>query len=255
MSIATAFDLSESWLNSEQRFIAGVECEIESVYNPNLGFAGFEPTEDGSLRNNGIEFISIPLPKEALLEAFTNLHAHLEFYNPQEAFSPRTSTHVHVNCRSFDFAQVKTLVLLYALYEDFFFAMCEPGRRDNIHCVPLTETFLPTLYKKELKYLINGWHKYTALNILPLTKLGTVEFRHLQGTGNSELLKDWLTTLENLWILAQREVITEQSLCDDASIKRWWWKLFGHSSRIAPLAPSINNVIAGSLIDVKFSLI
>ena len=255
MSIATAFDLNESWLNSEQQFIAGIECEIESVRNPHDGFAGFEPTEDGSLRNNGVEFISIPLSKHILLDNFTNLHANLEFHNRQDAFSPRTSTHVHINCRSLDFSHVKTLVLLYALYEDFFFAMCEPGRRDNIHCVPLTETFLPTLYKKELRYLIQGWHKYTALNILPLTKIGTVEFRHLQGTDDVALLKDWLTTLENLWSLAQRETITEQSLCDEAIITRWWWKLFGHSTRIAPLAPSINNVIAGSLIDVKFALI
>ena len=38
MSIATAFDLNESWLNSEQQFIAGIECEIESVRNPNDGY-------------------------------------------------------------------------------------------------------------------------------------------------------------------------------------------------------------------------
>ena len=255
MTIAYKYGLSDSPLNNCPVFTAGVECEIESVKNPNENFAGFSVTEDGSLRNNGVEFISEPLPKTALLECFDNLHAEILYYKEAEAFSPRTSTHVHINCRSLEPSQVKTLVLLYALYEDFFFAMCEQGRRDNIHCVPLTETYLPALYGKELAQLVDRWHKYTALNILPLTKLGTVEFRHLQGTADTQLFQQWLTTLENLWTMAQRETISAETLADETLLKAWWYQLFSHSPRIMMLSPSFNNILANSLLDVKMAFV
>lgn len=255
MTIATIFNLNSSELNLAQKFYAGVECEIESVKNKEEDFEGFVATEDGSLRNYGVEFISIPLPKDELLSCFTNLHAEIEFYNPSEAFSPRTSTHVHINCRSLEPEQIKNLILLYALYENFFFALCEQGRRDNIHCVPLSETFLPNHYNKELGYLLDKWHKYTALNILPLRKLGTVEFRHLQGTGDTVLFGEWLTALDNLWGLCQTDKITPETLTDERLLKDWWKRLFGHSSRIMMLEPSFNNVIANNLLDVKFAFI
>jgi hypothetical protein len=256
MTIATVFGLNtNSSLNTARDFYAGVECEIESVRNRGDDFQGFVATDDGSLRNNGVEFISIPLPTEKLLHCFNKLHASIEYYNLSEAFSSRTSTHVHINCRSLEPAQIKTLILLYALYENFFFALCEPGRKDNIHCVPLSETHLPGWYNKELAFLIERWHKYTALNILPLTKLGTVEFRHLQGTGDTALFGEWLGALENLWKLCQTEVVSPETLTDERSLKDWWKRLFGHSPRIMMLEPSFTNVMANNLLDVKFAFI
>lgn len=253
MNIANMWGFHEHPLNTSMEFVAGIECEIESVANANDGFEGFEATEDGSLRNNGVEFISKPFPKAALLEHFGNLHDNLVFKNKEQAFSPRTSTHVHINCRSLEASQVRTLVLLYALYEEFFFAMCEHGRRDNIHCVPLTETYLTGHYNHDLKKLIAIWHKYTALNIIPLSKLGTVEFRHLQGTDNPVLLEEWLTALENLWLLAQREPLSGENLANEDVLRSWWYRLFGHVPRIMALSPSFNNIIANSLLDVKLA--
>jgi hypothetical protein len=241
-------------LNTNPNFVAGLECEIESVQN-HRNYGIFNATEDGSLRNYGCEFISLPAEKTTLLTEFKNLHAHLEFYNRPDAFSPRTSTHVHVNCRSLDVSHVKNLTLLYALFEEFFFAMVDQTRRTNIHCVPLSETFLSQNYRHDLSYQINRWHKYTALNLLPLTKLGTVEFRHLQGTDDSNLLEDWLTTLENLWRLSQEVVMDAASLGNEQVINDWFYALFSHSKRVMALAPCLSNMIKNSLIDVKLSLV
>jgi hypothetical protein len=147
--------------------------------------------------------------------------------------------------------------LLYALYEEFFFAMVEQGRRGNIHCVPLTETHLPGNYALPIEKLAQQgrWHKYTALNILPLTTLGTVEFRHLQGTDDVELFGEWLQLLENLWKLSQETTITVEALVSEEVLKSWWKELFGHSKRIMALEPAFNNTIANSLLDVKFAFI
>ena len=252
MNIAESFELNASVLNAAQSFIAGVECEIESVRSQH-DFPNFHATQDGSLRNNGIEFISVPLTKMDLLTSFNNLHASIEFYDREVAFSPRTSTHVHINCRALSTEQVRTLILLYALFEESFFAMTAPDRRTNIHCVPLTETYLPVHYHRSINHLVNRWHKYTALNIVPLAKLGTVEFRHLQGTGDPQLFGEWVNTLETLWKMCQRYVITDDFLLDAKRLKDVWQELFQHSPRVLSLAPAFEQLISNSLIDVKLA--
>jgi hypothetical protein len=103
--------------------------------------------------------------------------------------------------------------------------------------------------------MFKRWHKYTALNIIPLQKIGTVEFRHLQGTGDIEIFTEWVTSLENLWHLCQRESLDEQTLSQPEMISRWFNSLFFHSSRIQAMKFSIPNLISNSLLDVKLSLL
>ena len=253
-NINETFDLKKNALDQVTMFFAGVECEIESVKNKN-DFEYFSATHDGSLRNEGVEFISTPLPKEDLVGSFKKLHAHLEYYEKAEAFSPRTSTHVHINCRTLDELAARQLVLFYALYEEFFFAMVNQDRRTNIHCVPLTETFLPQLYKNGIHIMTKQWHKYTALNVLPLATQGSIEFRHLQGTDDPELFNEWVSTLNNLWLMAQRETITPEALANPEQLRMWWRELFKDSPRILALEPALPNMIQNSLIDVKFSFV
>jgi len=257
MKIWEVFDMAadEMYKNSPV-FIAGVECEIESRPRMKAGKSlspYFACVEDGSLRNNGREFISLPLDKETLLTSFDHLQADLTFDNAQEAFSPRTSTHVHINCLNMELEEIKNLLLLYALFEDFFFMMTE-NRRDNIHCVPLTETYLPEKYSRPIDYLIGNWHKYTALNLLPLRTQGTVEFRHLHGTGNSQTFKKWVDTLSNLWELSRKVTLTDKTLVDEAIIT-WWKFIFKDSPEILQYQAVVPSVIKNSLLDVKLAFI
>ena len=254
MKLFETLKLDKNELDQASRFVAGIECEIESVISKQ-NFPFFVCTNDGSLRNDGVEFISSPLDKGTLLGAFRNLHAEIELNNADDAFSNRTSTHVHINCRNITAEHARQLVLFYALFEEYFFAMVDKERRHNIHCVPLTETFLPSLYKHSLTKNLTHWHKYTALNILPLAKQGSIEFRHLQGTNNPELLDEWLTTLDNLWRMCQREEMNAISLNNPIIIKQWWYTLFGHSKRIMALEPTITSMTRNSLLDVKFAFI
>jgi hypothetical protein len=255
MKISSYYTLSGEVLNTTSAFTAGIECEIEGVVGTPC-FDFFDTTKDGSLRHEGLEFISEPLGKEALLTAFTTLHDELELFEvPEGNFSPRTSTHVHINCRPLEEEQVKTLLLLYALYEEYFFLVVSPARRGNIHCVPLTETHLPGLYHTNLSSLVNRWHKYTALNLVPLCNLGTVEFRHLQGTGDPVVLGEWLTCLERLWELCQRTTLTADSLSSTATLEQWYTYIFGHSEKMRAMTPTLPSLISNTLIDVKFALI
>jgi Putative amidoligase enzyme len=253
--ISQHFGLKGHPCDSMHEFVAGMECEIESIHNPSDTYTGFTTTTDGSLRNHGYEFISAPLVKDELLACFKNLHATLQYHDKSDAFTNRTSTHVHVNCRTLTPEQTKQIVMFYALFEEFFFAFVDPVRRSNIHCVPLTETFLPATYHRNLNVMIDNWHKYTALNILPLVKLGTIEFRHLQGTDDAELTKQWLSCLERLWTLAQKDSVSAAALIDEAHLKRWWLYIFEDCPKVLALENSFHNIIKNNLMDVKLSLI
>jgi hypothetical protein len=251
-TIAELFGTGDPAYRNATDFIAGVECEIEAVKNP--GPVGiFNAVPDGSLRNKGIEFISIPSTKNDLVSAFKHLHGSLQFYPGQEPFSVRTSTHVHVNCLSLDVPQARIMVLLYALFEECFFLMVKPDRRDNIHCVPLTETYMPSLYKRPVDYMIKNWHKYTALNLKRMVDLGTMEFRHLHGTSDAAEFEEWLGCLEALWKLCQRVEINVDTLTKE-NIVFWFECIFSKSPRVMAMRHSLFDIIRNSLIDVKFSV-
>lgn len=163
-------------------------------------------TVDHSLRNNGKEIITVPLPYKESVQTFSDIRSALEL--GENPYSHRTSTHVHLNVLSLDLDQLKHLVLLYALFEPVFFAFVGAERKRNIHCVPLNYTLLPRYYREKVSGLLNVWSKYTAFNLLPVKKQGTVEFRHLYGTGDVEVYRKWLQLISELYLFAQDESST-----------------------------------------------
>ena len=184
-------------------FICGCEFEIESV-KTHIDHPSIVVVEDHSLRNSGYEYKTRPSTYEETLELFDYLHKNLKV--GPEPFSHRTSIHVHVNVRNLPVATVRQMVLTYALLEPLFFKFVGPEREHNIFCVPLSFTTMPSLYKKDIKFMHGAWHKYTAFNILPLglgknseQGLGTIEFRHLYGTNKREVFQTWLLALKQLY--------------------------------------------------------
>lgn len=204
----------EPSLDLEPTFFAGMECEIESVCNTSNVSGFWKITDDASLRNDGREFISPPTTIPELVCEFAKLHKTLVCGGSYPKFSERTSIHVHVNCLHLSPQQVKNIVLLYALLEEFFFLACDPSRKNNIYCVPLSDTYLPSIYRFPLKDLWHRWHKYTALNIRPLSQHGTIEFRHMQGTDDVGLVTNWLTALGKLWDIG-RDIDIKKNLSLD----------------------------------------
>jgi len=204
-------DLMEEACADAEYFICGTEYEIEDVRKCilsdfNIGsdapywMGDIGAIKDGSLRNNGLEFVTRPVTYQRSLELFDYLHDNLKL--GPEPYTPRTSTHVHVNVASMTGPQLKHFVLLYALFEPVFFAYAGEKRKHNIHCVPLSYTLLPKYYNCSISTLIDSWSKYTAFNLKPVKTQGTVEFRHLFGTGDKKVYQRWLTMLMELWSFA-----------------------------------------------------
>lgn len=221
VTVQELFGLSDSFLAChsvarKKEFICGAELEVEDVrdyHSARLEDNGVGITEDGSLRNNGKEFLLAPSYLQSSVEKFKYTHNHIRVGT--EPFSARTSVHVHVNCMYSTVEQVRTLLLLYAIFEPLAFAYAGTERKNNIHCMPLNSTYMPNTYHKPLPDLIEGWHKYTAFNLLPLRELGTVEFRHLGGTADTVRYEEWLKFICTLWTAAHEiGSLTKEHLTD-----------------------------------------
>lgn len=238
---------------TEKGFRAGVELEIEDVQGMRKALALWNPTTDGSLRNNGKEFISAPSDRKTLVEGFKQLHASLIHSAEPEPFSERTSIHVHVNCLDNTVDETRSIILWYALFEPVFFALCHESRRNNIHCVGLDQTVLSGIYRRPLSIYTSKWSKYTALNVLPLKELGTIEFRHMEGHDNAERFEDWLTILENLWAYGKKERFRKE-LLNDAGVAAAFEAIFG-GTKAAKYRAFVKNMTANNLMDVKLSFI
>ena len=238
----------------------GIECEIESVDRDNTSFLklpGVSVQDDNSLRNYGVELVwKAPRTLADSLVIFEKIHQNLAFYNKDQRFSERTSTHVHMNVRNLTDEQALTLVHLYILFEECFFLHAEPSRRENIFCMPLTETHLPSIYNHHhIVEYFQRWSKYTALNLKRMGDLGTIEFRHLHGTDSVEELRGWLTTLENLFVLCQKTEISLELLGDEAAVTKLADQLFSHNKKYQLVRNNLFSFIENSLIDLKLSFI
>jgi hypothetical protein len=247
--------ISEVYVASTAKYCAreaplfvGLECEIESIIDHGkVNTSIFNITNDGSLRNNGYEYVSIPLETKEAVQHFRGLHASL--VKGPECFSQRTSIHVHANCLNLESTEVRSIVLAYALFEEAFFAMVEKDRRHNIHCVPLTETFLPSYYGQSLDGLINRWHKYTALNLKPLTKYGTLEFRHMHGNSDLTLMTEWLSCIEKLFEVG-RSTDVKKTVLDEKALEQSFNAIFG-ATRLADKWSVIRPLMDNAIIDIK----
>jgi hypothetical protein len=176
----------------------GIEVEVENhSINTECRSGMWQLTQDGSLRNTGAEWITHPIKgvwaPYVLRELFT------EVLSKECCFSPRTSVHVHVNCRDLTTEQVQDVILLYACIEPLYFKFAGRGRAKNIYCVPLVDTkLLEFSSHSKMEALIGTWSKYTGFNIVPLADKGTIEFRHMHGTNDHDKLTIWVRLITKL---------------------------------------------------------
>ncbi|MEO6066363.1 MAG: amidoligase family protein [Gemmatimonadales bacterium] len=196
----------------------GVEIELENVSLKYSSIpSSFTRIEDGSLKLEGAEFITIPIKVCFLEEELKRLFKSLR----TSYTSSRCSVHVHLNARDLTSEELKKLLLLYCIFEKSLFHF-SGNRWDNIFCVPLYsypelvgKMLMGTTYEAE--HLV-GWYKYFALNLSPLwggynhesaAKLGTIEFRHMEGTTNTERILTWINLIISLKIAAKKLDLTE----------------------------------------------
>lgn len=173
----------------------GIEVEIEKCIKL-AELKIFHQENDGSLKDAGIEFISIPIKDDNVLYALEELEY---IYNktPKSVFSHRCSIHVHINVSKLTVGQLHALIATYLATENFFFSLVAPERRGNSFCYPLADLCIT---KEDIApENIDEKFKYAALNPHHLVDFGTLEFRHHHGTKNKKELLNWIETILQLY--------------------------------------------------------
>lgn len=107
----------------------GIEIEVESIVRNQPNVPSWKCVHDGSLRNNGQEFIFAgPTCGIKAVTALRELDKAL-CNNTGAECNDRTSTHVHVDVRDLTPKQLKTFLLLSIMFEEVF--MRKTGNRAN----------------------------------------------------------------------------------------------------------------------------
>lgn len=200
--------------NPSPGLIYGVELEIENA-NQDWAVAGMSVTTDGSLRHNGLEFITSPMTYSNMMHVLTNFFgnakmppdgAQLGLAEELRNYSERCSVHVHTNVGNLTFDQLASLCILYQVFESCLFNFVGNDRQKNIFTVPWSETQLSYRTVERLAGgstdTIRGWQKYTALNLLPIGDKGSIEWRHLNGTSDVEKIGVWLRLIGHMFRVA-----------------------------------------------------
>lgn len=191
----------------------GVEVELEKIHMTSNGPSSVSITNDGSLKLDGKEFITIPIRFFYLEQELNRLFS--SFKSPH--VSSRCSIHVHMNARDFTQAELYRFILLYLIFEKSLFNF-SGDRFSNIFCTPLSSHL--SFVQREVKrlWLTGGvtnmtWFKYFALNLCPIwggeegdgdKKIGTVEFRHMAGTTDVSRIIEWINLIVSLKITAKK---------------------------------------------------
>ena len=177
----------------------GIEVEVEGIGRMSGAIDKYiwMTKADGSLRNNGCEFVTLPIAGRQVIYAVDNLFTNLP---PTADFSERTSIHIHVNVREQTIGQILTLLMLYTVFEQLLFEFAGPQRKKNIFCVAIQETRYPYMIMNFLKNqsfidLIMSWKKYSGLNLGIMRGLGTIEYRIMEGHSDPLRLLKWINIL------------------------------------------------------------
>lgn len=197
--------LAEIWVLPRDYF--GLEYEVEHYSHALVeALAYFKLKPDGSLRDAGAEFVLMePMFGKDLWNAICAFEDSAKKYG--YTFGERTSTHVHLDARDLDQKELYKLAILYAVFEKPLFNFCNRYsaiRRDSSNfCVPW---FRSPAYFEYIKALESGsqhsvraavarMERYAALNYAALTDHGSVEFRHLGGCPDREVIRRWVNLI------------------------------------------------------------
>lgn len=246
--------------------VIGLELETENCQrlNTDRWIEGahrhqFRVDRDGSLRGSAYEFISNPMQSRHALPALQDFLTWAQFN--EENYSDRCSVHVHVNCTDMEMEQISNVALLYTVAEEIMFEFVGRHRESNIYCIPwshcrahydLIQYFLSRPAEQ-----LKRWNKYTALNLIPLSSYGTVEFRQMHGTADFGKLQQWINMIGAIFAMAKsvelKDLIAEiKSLNTTSQYEGFFQRMLGGQ---LPYNETYRQKMEDGVIFAKYSLI
>lgn len=220
--------------------LIGLEYEFEKVGQPKWDSTQgvelakyFSAHADGSLRDNGIEFVlREPLFGEDLHSAIRAMDEMSRAYRYRASY--RTSMHVHLDMERASYPdQILSLATLYAIAEPFMYKFVGQARDCCNYCLPWfrhDQHFNLFLNGVKMTLGNDGPHvihkmqslkewKYSGLNFFSIGDYGTLEFRHAPVGMEASRVIDWINIIQSLKKYATRSNMTYQKLLEKAVSK------------------------------------
>lgn len=181
----------------------GIEVEAEFKRGASEeafhGTKAFRAEGDGSLKKNGLEFVS--KGAFSFKDSVENLKTLFKIQDFGDNYYPsgRTSTHIHCNMQHKTPEEILKILLLAYLLEPVVTRFGGLQREGNLFCLRLcdaedglrpVQNFIDKRYNDIQNQADN--HKYAGINIAPLLRFGTIEFRCFEGTNRASRVVDWL---------------------------------------------------------------
>jgi hypothetical protein len=205
--------------------LIGLELEVENFHGSNFWnrMKYWDTITDGSLRNNGREFVlKYPLGGSSLNSAIDELWGGIHNIPNEFHINARTSMHVHVDLRTFTLDEVKKFFMLYMTVEKSLYSMAGLGRDKNIYCPATYEAYdaniaaiLRCSSLNQLDDISRGWEKYTGINMSRARDLNTVEIRIHNGTLSGSVARRWVNSILTLVQEVKSPSVTAQSSVED----------------------------------------
>lgn len=173
-----------------------VELEGENLLDPRAAFRMWKVVNEGSLRHNGLEFVTTPgLTIDTLDKAMTELR----FILGRAVIQPsiRQSVHVHVNATDMTLLDAYKVIAAFALVEDMLVKANGEDRTGNLFCLRGRDaeyTHRQIIQDIKEGFHFDSWdnnHRYSALNLSALKKFGTFEFRFIKGLSDPDEIAIW----------------------------------------------------------------
>lgn len=158
--------------------------------------------EDNSLRGGAEYVTSSAVSVDYASPMLYGLYSNLKAFKSSLRFSNRCSTHVHLNASSWRINTLVSFVTIWSLLEAPLIDWCGPKRKSNHFCLSINDS--SSTVDAVTNFLRTGqWNyrdglKYSALNILRLFDIGTVEIRCGDAWQDPERTVAWVRLLNEI---------------------------------------------------------
>lgn len=184
----------------------GLELEAENGQNGHIVRAIAQMGErwqvkpDGSLRNNGVEFVSRFLYTNEVEPAIQDLY---RLTRNRWRPSLRSGVHVHVNTLHWTMEELHRFFIAYAFVEPLLYRFCGQHREENIFCVPWYRApdeplLIAKMFHRGDIAVLRSSCKYSSLYAGPTRSYGTVEFRQAETFDTAGQFMRWWRVIRNI---------------------------------------------------------
>jgi len=195
----------------DKRELFGVEIEIENCGDDHYEIAEdnedyrWRFTEDGTLRNGGIELVSEGIQSQkslAVIDEIINNNGWGE-----DNISTRCSSHIHVDTRNLNRRGIMMFALLLIGSDQDFFNIGGSGREKSLYCVPASSPITMLNVLSAVAGHGGGCAhdlKYCSINPMPLRRTGSIELRHFHPIMKTKLFVSITDMILELYDTAEK---------------------------------------------------